>query len=133
MSPIVSRRPSSRNHWNEDFWIAIRLGRSRTFSIREKDLRARGEATVVVKEEASLGDVRNQAIESVRGCGRAERRRNQPGYRLDPLYRKRTPRQQPKFARRTLATEPPSVQRKSPGKRPELLPGGWLPAISGDF
>ena len=38
---------------NEDFWIAIRLGRSRTFSIREKDLRARGEATVVVKEEAA--------------------------------------------------------------------------------
>jgi hypothetical protein len=30
--------------------------------MREKDLRARGEATVVVKEEASLGDVRNQAI-----------------------------------------------------------------------
>src|SRR3954471_18081199 len=119
MSLIVSRRPSSRNHWNEAFWIAIRLGRSRTFSIREKDLRARGEATVVVKEEASLGDVRNQAIEGVRGCGRAERRRNQPGYRLDPLYRKRTPRQQPKFARRTLATEPPPVQ------------SGWLPAISG--
>src|SRR5712691_9159433 len=55
MSPIVSRRPSSRNHWNEDFWMAIRLGRSRTFSMREKEVRARGEATVVVKEEASLG------------------------------------------------------------------------------
>src|SRR5436190_11397535 len=138
MSPIVSRRPSSRNHWNEDFWIAIRLGRSRTFSIREKDLRARGEATVVVKEEASLGDVRNQAVESVRGCGRAERRRNQPGYRLDPLYRKRTPRQQPKFARRTLATEPPPVQRKSPEKESRetsraarRLVARDFPAISG--
>src|SRR5438132_13293440 len=100
MSPIVSRRPSSRNHGNEELWIAIRLGRSRTFSIREKDLRARGEATVVVKEEASLGDVRNQANYGVRDCRRAERRRNQPGYRLDPLYRKRTPRQQPNLPAR---------------------------------
>src|SRR3954453_9898072 len=130
MSLIVSRRPSSRNHWNEAFWMSIRLGRSRTFSIREKDLRARGEATVVVKEEASLGDVRNQAIESVRGCGRAERRRNQPGYRLDPLYRKRTPRQQPKFARRTLATEPPPVQGNARGCCPAAgCPR--FPAISG--
>src|SRR6185503_20157250 len=59
MSLIVSRRPSSRNHWNEAFWMSMRLGSSRTFSIREKDLRARGEATLVVKERASLGDVRN--------------------------------------------------------------------------
>src|SRR5438445_13198123 len=61
MSSIVSLRPSSRNHWNEAFWMSIRLGRSRTFSILEKDLRARGEATLLVKEEASLGDVRAQA------------------------------------------------------------------------
>src|SRR5689334_23559502 len=69
MSSMVSRRPSSRNHWNEAFWMSIRLGRSRTFSIREKDLRARGEATFVVKEKASLGDEQNSGV-----CGRAERR-----------------------------------------------------------
>src|SRR5262252_1283090 len=68
MSPIVSRRPSSRNHWNEAFWMSIRLGRSRTCWRRENDLRARGEATVLVKEEASLGDVRVQAITAGRGA-----------------------------------------------------------------
>src|SRR6266550_5717986 len=49
MSSIVSRRPSSRNHWNEAFWMSIRLGRSRTCLRREKLLRARGAATRVVK------------------------------------------------------------------------------------
>src|SRR5579872_3422614 len=92
MSSIVSRRPSSRNHWNEAFWMSIRLGRSSTCSRRENDLRARGEATFVVKEKASLGDVRNQRIQGVQECGRAERRRNPPGYRRTPLYRKRSPR-----------------------------------------
>src|SRR5437763_15093661 len=49
MSSIVSRRPSSRNHSNEAFWMSIRLGRSRTCLRREKLLRARGAATRVVK------------------------------------------------------------------------------------
>src|SRR5205814_3834456 len=71
MSSIVSRRPSSRNHWNEAFWMSIRLGRSSTCSRRENDLRARGEATFVVKEKASLGDVRNQRIQA---CGNADER-----------------------------------------------------------
>src|SRR4051794_11497557 len=94
MSLIVSRRPSSRNHWNEAFWMSIRLGRSRTFSIREKDLRARGEATFVVKEKASLGDVRDSAFEGVQNGGRAERRRNLPGYRRGPPTRKRSLRRE---------------------------------------
>src|SRR5579864_1089913 len=89
MSSIVSRRPSSRNHWNEAFWMSMRLGRSRTCSILEKDLRARGEATVVVKEEASLGDVRAQANSSVQAGGQTERRRNPSGYRKRPPHRKR--------------------------------------------
>src|SRR3954451_13682489 len=90
MSSIVSRRPSSRNHWNEAFWMSIRLGRSRTFSICEKDLRARGEATVVVKESSLPWDRRSQADAGVRIGGRAERRRNQPEYRINPLQRKQT-------------------------------------------
>src|SRR6187200_574798 len=49
MSSIVSRRPSFRNHWNEAFWISIRFGSSRTCSTREKDVRARGAATLAVK------------------------------------------------------------------------------------
>src|ERR1041385_8430927 len=49
MSSIVSRRPSSRNQWNEAFWMSIRFGRSRTCFRREKLLRARGAATRVVK------------------------------------------------------------------------------------
>src|SRR5919198_2527742 len=48
MSSIVSRRPSSRNHRKEAFWMSIRLGRSRTCLRREKLLRARGAATGVV-------------------------------------------------------------------------------------
>src|SRR5947208_8123430 len=69
--------------------MLMRWGRSRTFSILEKDVRTRGEATLVVKEEASLGDVRAQANSGVRKCGRTERRRNQPGYRKLPPHRKR--------------------------------------------
>src|SRR5689334_22411455 len=67
----------------------MRLGRSRTFSILEKDLRARGKATLVVKEKASLGDVRAQANSGVQKCGRTERRRNPPGYRKRPPHGKR--------------------------------------------
>src|ERR1051326_3612213 len=91
MSSIVSRRPSSRNHWNEAFWMSIRLGRSRTCSMWEKDVRARGEATVVVKASSLPWDRRDQADSGVRIGGRAERRRNQPEYRINPLQRKRTP------------------------------------------
>src|SRR5215210_6368404 len=49
MSSIVSRRPSSRNHWKDAFWMSIRLGRSRTCLRREKLVRARGALTLVVK------------------------------------------------------------------------------------
>src|SRR4051812_48543037 len=65
MSLIVSRRPSSRNHWNEAFWMSIRLGRSRTCGRREKDLRARGEATLVVKKSGLPVDERDQANSGV--------------------------------------------------------------------
>src|SRR5436309_12977544 len=113
MSSIVSLRPSSRNHWNEAFWMSIRLGRSRTFSILEKDLRARGEATLLVKEEASLGDVRAQANSGVQRCGRTERRRNQPGYRKRPPYRKRGQRPSPeRIANRSLV---PGTAQAVPG------------------
>src|SRR5919198_6121466 len=54
MSSIVSRRPSFRNQSKEAFWMSIRLGRSRTCFRREKLLRARGAATVVVKVGISL-------------------------------------------------------------------------------
>src|ERR1051326_6138102 len=91
MSSIVSRRPSSRNHWKEAFWMSIRLGRSSTCSIWEKDLRARGEATVVVKESSLPWDGRDQANTGVPIGRRAERRRNQPEYRWNPLLRKQTP------------------------------------------
>src|SRR5438128_8967552 len=85
MSSIVSRRPSSRNHWNEAFWMAIRLGRSRTCSILEKDLRARGEATVVVKDEASLGDVRAQAEWAYRDADERNDGATRQGTGSDPL------------------------------------------------
>src|SRR5881398_746797 len=67
MSSIVSRRPSSRNHLNEAFWMSIRLGRSRTCFRREYDLRALGAATLVAKKRASLGKtraVRNRRVET---------------------------------------------------------------------
>src|SRR5438094_4989568 len=102
MSSIVSLRPSSRNHWNEAFWMSIRLGRSRTCSRREKDVRARGEATVVVKKSSLPWDVRNQAEIGEQERGRAERRRNPPGYLMCPLYRKPKPRQSPDTVRRGL-------------------------------
>src|SRR6058998_1672502 len=54
MSSIVSRRPSFKNHSKEAFWMSMRLGRSRTCLRREKLLRARGAATMVVKFEISL-------------------------------------------------------------------------------
>src|SRR4051794_41944964 len=56
MSLMVSRRPPSRNHSNDAFWMAIRFGRSRTCLRREKVFRARGAAARVLVngEEASL-------------------------------------------------------------------------------
>src|SRR2546423_15080648 len=56
MSLIVSRRPPSRNHSNDAFWMSIRFGRSRTCLRREKVFRARGAAARVLVngEEASL-------------------------------------------------------------------------------
>src|SRR6186997_1993770 len=70
MSSIVSRSPSSRNHWNEAFWMSIRLGRSRTCFRREKLLRARGATAVLLKVgTASLYGV--PRITEQR-CGRAD-------------------------------------------------------------
>src|SRR5207248_11057688 len=68
MSSIVSRRPSSRNHWNEAFWMSIRLGRSRTCFRREYDLRARGAATLVAKKRASLEKAGVQCESAVSAC-----------------------------------------------------------------
>ena len=65
MSSIVSRSPSSRNHWNEAFWMSIRLGRSRTCFRRENVLRARGATAVLLKNSLPLGSER-----SVMGTGR---------------------------------------------------------------
>ena len=45
---IVSRSPSSMNHWKEAFWMSMRFGRSRTCFRREKDLRALGAARVLL-------------------------------------------------------------------------------------
>src|SRR3978361_2257473 len=69
MSSMVSRRPSSRNHLNEAIWMSIRFGSSRTFSMREKDLRARGDATLVVNRKSLPWDVRNQLNAGVRAMG----------------------------------------------------------------
>src|SRR5918992_153472 len=49
MSSIVSRRPSSMNHWKDAFWMSMRLGRSRTCFRREKLLRARGATATLLK------------------------------------------------------------------------------------
>src|SRR5215471_6524560 len=49
MSSMVSRRPSLRNQSNDAFWMSIRFGSSRTSLMREKDVRARGAATLAVK------------------------------------------------------------------------------------
>src|SRR2546430_17288832 len=54
MSSIVSRSPSSMNHRKEAFWMSIRCGRSSTCFRREKLLRARGAATLLLKWGASL-------------------------------------------------------------------------------
>src|SRR5215217_4268025 len=73
MSSIVSRRPSSRNQRNDAVWMSIRLGRSRTCFRREKLLRARGAATPLLNDEASLGNGserwRNQARTWTAGTG----------------------------------------------------------------
>src|SRR6476646_5511929 len=74
MSSIVSRRPSFLNQSNEDFWMSMRFGRSRTCSSRLNDLRARGETTVVVKKNSLPWDVRNSASNR-RQCRRAGMRR----------------------------------------------------------
>src|SRR4051794_28742991 len=115
MSSIVSRRPSSRNHWNEAFWMSIRLGRSRTWGRWEKDLRARGEATLVVKKSGLPMDWRVQAKVGVQTGSRAGRRRNQPGYRTWRPDRKQKPRRAPNSDRQRVA--PPSRRRKCHGRR----------------
>src|SRR5574338_1259734 len=75
MSSIVSRRPSARNHWNEAFWMSIRLGRSRTCFRRENVLRARGATAVLLKN--SLPYVRRSVMRTgrVRARLEAEQRR----------------------------------------------------------
>src|ERR1044072_7024856 len=49
MSSMGSRSPSFLNQSNDAFWMSIRFGSSRTCSTREKDVRARGAATLAVK------------------------------------------------------------------------------------
>src|SRR3954454_14970 len=69
MSSIVSRSPSLRNQSNDALWMSIRFGSSRTSLIREKDVRARGAATLAVKryslpyysEESEISDRRKRA------------------------------------------------------------------------
>src|SRR3954452_2506733 len=69
MSSIVSRRPSLRKQSNDALWMSIRFGSSRTSLIREKDVRARGAATLAVKryslpyysEESEISDRRKRA------------------------------------------------------------------------
>src|SRR5215217_8545653 len=70
MSSIVSRRPSLRNQSNDALWMSIRFGSSRTSLMREKDVRARGAATLAVKryslpyygEESEISDRRKRAV-----------------------------------------------------------------------
>src|SRR5690242_11399206 len=70
MSSIVSLRPSFRNQSNDAFWMSIRFGSSRTSLIREKEVRARGAATLAVKryslpyysEESGISDRRKRAV-----------------------------------------------------------------------
>src|SRR3954451_21659170 len=70
MSSIVSRRPSLRNQSNDALWMSIRFGSSRTSLIREKDVRARGAATLAVKryslpyysEESEISGRRKRAV-----------------------------------------------------------------------
>src|SRR3954452_24299636 len=70
MSSIVSRRPSLRKQSNDALWMSIRFGSSRTSLIREKDVRARGAATLAVKryslpyysEESEISDRRKRAV-----------------------------------------------------------------------
>src|SRR5690348_16353090 len=120
MSSMVSRRPSSRNHWNEAFWISIRLGRSRMCSRRENDLRARGEATVVVKKSGLPMDERVEAkvgvATGVRSSRRAERQRNLPGYRKRRFYRKQKPQRAPKSDRRNCSAGSVEKQAVRRGK-----------------
>src|ERR1041384_275119 len=68
MSEIVSRKPSFLNQSNDAFWMSIRFGSSRTSLMREKDVRARGAATLAVKryglpycsEESEISDRRKR-------------------------------------------------------------------------
>src|SRR5204863_7570963 len=70
MSSIVSWRPSSMNHLNEAFWMSIRFGRSRTSLRREKLLRARRAATLLVKKrDLPLGRVKRQRAGEMQNGG----------------------------------------------------------------
>src|SRR5205085_12014090 len=81
MSSMVSRRPSFRNQLNDAFWMSIRFGSSRTSLMREKDVRARGAATLAVKryslpyysEESEISD-RQKRRNVTRTCKGTQRR-----------------------------------------------------------
>src|ERR1043165_9968816 len=87
MSSIVSRRPSFRNQSNDAFWISMRCGSSRTCFTREKDLRARGAATLAVKryslpyngEESEISDKRKRRNVSATCKGTENRGRSASG------------------------------------------------------
>src|ERR1700693_5588664 len=97
--------------------MSIRLGGSSTCSRRKKDFRARGEATFVVKEKASLGDVRNQRIQA---CGDADERNvgaTRQGTGDDPFTASEARGRLP-VGRATVARRPPHVRG-----RPRTAPG----------
>src|SRR5262245_54197622 len=89
MSSIVSLRPSFRNQSNDAFWMSIRFGSSRTSLMREKDVRARGAATLAVKryslpyysEESEISDRRKRRNVSA----------NLQGYPKEGSHRKASP------------------------------------------
>src|SRR5215203_2170306 len=89
MSLIVSCRPSFRNHWNEAFWMSIRLGRTRTCLRREKLVRARGAATMVVKR-CSLPYSEKENVK-IRTGEDARRRRDPLRYPKRLSHRKERP------------------------------------------
>src|ERR1041384_663878 len=89
MSSIVSRRPSFRNQSNDAFWMSIRFGSSRTCLTREKDVRARGAATLAVKRYSL--PYNGERIRNLGQAKTAERQRDLQGYRKQGPQRKRRP------------------------------------------
>ena len=76
MSSIVSRRPSLMNHSNEERWMSMRLGTSRTFSSLEKVWRTRAAGRVL----------KSRGLLTRAGGGRRSARRSgAPGVTADDI------------------------------------------------